>query len=155
MSTMSAHRRLPLSQEAPPLVRWRSWPLREHRLMGVVVVAALAAAVAGIHQRAGTSMALLAGAALVVSLWRFFVPVVFEVNVDGVHQWVLGRHVQIPWQSFRRYRIFSDGVLLLPHAEICPIDALRGLYLPWRDRREEVLANVRFYLDYRDRVVAP
>lgn len=106
----------------------------------------------GIQRSTGSlSMALLAVAALALSLWRFFVPVVFELNVDGVHQRILGRNVQFSWLSVRQYRVFSDGVLLLPYDESCPIDALRGLYLPWRDRREEVLANVRFYLDCRDR----
>ena len=154
MSPRSTSRR-PVSQEAPASVRWRSWPLRERLVLGALVLATWATAVVGIQQYTESlSMALLAGAALMVSLWRFVVPVVFELDVDGVHQWILGRHVQIPWPSVRQYRVFSDGVLLLPYAESCPIDAFRGLYLPWRDRREEVLANIRFYLDGRDRRTA-
>lgn len=91
-------------------------------------------------------LAVLAGAALVVAWWRFFVPVVFELNVDGVHQWAFRRHRQTPWRSIRGYEIFADGILLLPCNERLLIDALRGMYVPWEGHRDEVLASFQHYL---------
>jgi hypothetical protein len=84
--------------------------------------------------------------ALALSLWRFFLPVLFELNAGGVHQRILGRRRHVPWKSIHRCEIFADGVLLLPMADRCALDALRGLYLPWGGHRDEVLANVRYYL---------
>lgn len=89
------------------------------------------------------------GAALVlaVSAWRFFVPVTFELNAEGVHQWILGRHRRIPWSEIRDHQIFSSGVLLLPYEQASPIDVMHGLFLPWGLRRDEILAQLRYYLD--------
>lgn len=91
-------------------------------------------------------LAVMAGAALAISLWRFFAPVTFELNADGVCQWALGRNWQIPWRAVHRYEVFADGVLLLPLADRCAIDALRGLYVPCNGHRDEVLANLTYYL---------
>jgi len=135
-------------REPPPAVRWRSWPLRENVLGGLGVVVALSAAWLGIHWiTEQTHLALLAAVVLAVALWRFFLPTWFELNADGVSQWLFGRCRRIPWRAIRRYEVCSAGVLLLPHADRCPMDPLRGLYLPWGSRRDEVLAQVQYYLD--------
>jgi hypothetical protein len=145
--TMSSSQSLSTPHQAPRPIRWRSWPLQTHPVVGLLLVAALAAAGLGILE--WTDRAYLAGlavAALLIGFWRFFVPVAFELNADGVHQRILGRHGQIAWRSIQRYEIFADGILLLPFADRAGLDALRGLYLPWGAHRDEVLACVQQYL---------
>lgn len=136
------------TDEPPPLVRWRSWPLRDNFLVGALGAAGLAAAAVFVYWQTGR-VYLAIGAALVlaVSAWRFFLPVTFELNAEGVHQWVLGRHRRIGWNEIHRHQMFSSGVLLLPNEEGAPIDVLHGLFLPWRLRRDEILAQLRYYLD--------
>ncbi len=120
--------------------------MRQHLVAGCVLSAVLVGVALGIGQLTGREyLGALAATALVISLWRFYLPVMFEVNADGVHQWVLGRHRQTAWESIQRIEILEDGVLLLPAVEGCALDALRGLYLPWVDHRDEVLAGVRQY----------
>ena len=122
--------------------------MRDSILSACVVLAGLTAAGMGVHAATGRlHLALFAVLVLTVALWRFFIPVLFELNTDGVNQWVFRRHRRISWNEIRRYEICSKGVLLLPHADSRPMDAFRGLYLPWRNRREEVLAQVHYYLD--------
>lgn len=136
------------TDEPPPLVRWRSWPLRDNPLVGVLILAGVL--VAGMYVfRASTQLHLAVGAAAVLAVagWRFFVPVTFELNSEGVHQWVFGRHRRIPWTEIRKHRIFPSGTLLLPYEREAPIDVLHGLFLPWGRRREEILAQLRYYLD--------
>jgi hypothetical protein len=136
------------SREAPPPVQWRSWPLCESIPTSVAVVGGLLAAGAGVGWITGQMhLALLAMAVLVLASWRFFLPKLFELNAEGVNQWLLGRHRRIPWREIRRYEVRSSGVLLLPHADARPVDVLGGLYLPWGRRRDEVLAQVRYHLD--------
>ena len=133
--------------EPPPSARWRSWPLYESLSTATMVLAGLLAAGTGIGWITGqTRLALLAAAVLVIPLWRSFLPTLFELNTDGVNQWLFGRHRRIPWEAIRRYEVCSAGVLLLPCADRCPMDAYRGLYLPWGAHRDEVLAHVRYYL---------
>ena len=136
------------SQAAPPSLQWRSWPLGESLSAAVLVPAGLLAAGAAIRWVTGqTHLALLAVAALGIALWGFFLPTAFELNSEGVSQWLLGRRRRIPWREIRRYQVRASGVLLLPSADACPLDACRGLYLPWGRHRPEVLAHVHYYLD--------
>ena len=93
-----------------------------------------------------THLAILATAALAVSSWRCLLPTSFELNPDGVHRRVLGRHRQIPWEQIRRWEMCPRGVLLLPWADRWAMDAFGALYLPWGTRRQEVLAQLHFYL---------
>ena len=135
-------------EEPPPSVQWRSWPMRDSAIAAAMVLVGLAAAGAAVRWvTAETHLALLAVGVLALALWRFFLPASFELNPDGVSQWLFGRRRRIPWRQIRRYEVCSSGVLLLPHADRCPIDAFRGLYLPWGRHRSEVLAQVRYYLD--------
>jgi hypothetical protein len=132
----------------PPSIVWRSWPLRDSFAGAASTLALLIAAGSGVRWITGqTHLAVLAVAVLVLALWRFFLPTAFELSSEGVSQWLLGRRRRIPWRAIRRYEICSSGVLLLPRADACPIDACRGLYLPWGPHRHEVLAHVRYYLD--------
>ena len=96
-------------------------------------------------------LGLAALAALAVALWRFFLPVVFELSEKGVDQRLLGRQRRIPWEAIGRHEVRSAGVLLLPHDDRSAMAPMRGLYLPWASRRDEVLAHVRHYLEHPER----
>jgi len=70
----------------------------------------------------------------------------YELDLEGVHQTVFRRRRVIPWTAIRSCEMAAAGVLLLPNADAVPLDAWIGLYLPWSGRREEVLANLVYYL---------
>ena len=134
--------------EPPPLVRWRRWPVRDNFLAGALAIFGLIGAGAFVYwQTDKLHLAIGAAAVLVVASWRFFVPVTFELNAEGVHQWIWGRHRRIPWSEIRRHQVFSSGVLLLPYEEGSPIEIMQGVFLPWGLRRDEVMAQIRYYLD--------
>lgn len=135
------------ADEPPPSVQWQSWPMRDSLPAGAMVVGGLMAAGASVGLlTAEVHLALLAVGVIAIALWRFFIPASFELNTDGVSQWLFGRRRRIPWKEIRRYEVCSSGVLLLPRADRCPIDSYRGLYLPWGQHRGEVLAQVRYHL---------
>ena len=134
--------------DPPSSLSWRSWPLGQNILGGSILLISLSVAGMGVHFVTGQiHLALLAAAVLAIALWRFFLPVAFELNADGVNQWLFGRHKLIPWRAIRRYEVYSSGVLLLPFYDGCVMDAFRGLHLPWGDHRDEVLAHLHYYLD--------
>ena len=136
------------TDEAPPLVRWRSWPLRDHLLLGALAIAGLIGVGLLVQwQTDRLHLAIGAAAAVAVAAWRFFVPITFELNAEGVHQWIFGRHRRIPWSEIRSHRMLASGVLLLPYEQGPPIDVMHGLFLPWGLRRDEILAQLRYYLD--------
>lgn len=148
MSSISPSAASTWIDEPPPLVRWRRWPLRDNLLIGAMATMGLFAAGYYVYwQTDRLHLAVGASLVLAVSAWRFFLPVTFELNAEGVHQWVWGRHRRVPWGEIRQHQIFSSGVLLLPYEQGAPVDVLHGLFLPWGMRRDEILAQLRYYLD--------
>jgi hypothetical protein len=148
MSSVSPTASSSWTDEPPPLVRWRSWPLRDNLPVAALALAGLVAAGMLVYwQTDRLHLAAGAVAVLAAAAWRFFVPVTFELNAEGVHQWVFRRHRKVPWSEIRRHRIFPTGVLLLPHEKSPPIDVMHGLFLPWSRRRDEIRTLLSYYLD--------
>jgi len=136
------------SPEPPPPVRWRIWPLGERLSAGLLLTLGLAVLAIAIHMATGRiHLVVLALAAMGISLRRFFLPTTYELGGDGIHESRVGHRRRTPWTVIRRYEIGSAGVLLLPYDDRCPVDPLRGLYLPWGDHRDEVLAHLHYHLD--------
>jgi hypothetical protein len=130
---------------SPAPIVWRSWPLGDggRQVWLLVTVLSIVAAVVvystGSPRWMTVSVVLVAAAA-----WRIFVPIVFELNALGVSQHLLGRIRRIPWSAIEYARIGQEGVFF--SLDGAPLADLRGLYIPWESRRQEVLALVEYYL---------
>lgn len=135
----------PARRVAPPPLRWRSWPMEEGGppawlLTGLLL--GLTALVGWVM--ASAAWALVACGVLALAAWRYFVPLNYEINAQGIFQEMFGMRRRITWRSIGRIQLCRDGVLLAPADVCCP--ALRGLYLPWGRHRAEVLAIVSYFL---------
>lgn len=136
--------------DAPPSVRWRVWPLLDQPTRGVWVLAA--AAFAGLLANWATGrpqLGVLVSLVLIAAVWRFFLPTSFELDRNGLNHRRLGHRRRISWKAIRGHEHCKAGVLLLPHTDACPMDHLRGIYLPWGENRAEVLAHIEFHLGGR------
>ena len=135
-------------RQPPPSIRWQSWPVRDEPVRSAVIGGGLLIAVVTVYWLTGRIyLAAAALAALMISLWRFFLPAVHELSDAGVDRWLFGRQRRIPWQAVGGYEICSAGVLLLPHKDRSAMAALGSRYLPFSIHRDEILANVHYYLD--------
>ncbi len=83
---------------------------------------------------------------LAITLWRFWLPVRYELGPQGISQVALGRATRIPWTAILNYEIRSRGVLLYPDAVLTLLSPLRALYLPWGRQGEQVRAHIEYYL---------
>ncbi len=147
MSTGSSQGTVFARVEPLPAIRWRVWPLKDRPWASALVIAGLAALAAFVHwSTAAVHLALFAAVVAALGLCRFFLPTQYELSVEGVAQQVAGRRRRIPWHAVGRYEVFADGVMLLPAPDPRPLDAFQGVFLPWIDRREEVLDQVHHYL---------
>jgi hypothetical protein len=127
--------------------RWRSWPLRENPARAAAVIAGLVALASAVAAIAGSvTLTILATAAMLIALWRFFLPVTFEVNEDGVQQMLFSRGYRLPWQAIRYYRPARRGVLLVPRGQRTEMAPFGSLYLPWDGHRAEVMLFVEHFL---------
>jgi hypothetical protein len=133
---------------APDPVSLVDWPLRQRPASSLAVLALAGGASwivgwASMHWEAGA----IAAAALVITLWRTWLPTRFELSSSGIAQVFAGRWKRrIPWSAIGAYDVRSDGVLLVPDPVITPLSSLRGLYLHWGDQRDAVLANLEYYV---------
>ena len=136
-----------LGRQPPPTpIRWQSWPLRDSGVRTLLVLLGLLVAAVVVRWTTGrTILALVALLALIAALWRYFLPVEFELSQQGVDQWVFGRRRRISWKAVRRYEEYPAGVLLLPHEDRSAMAAFGGLFLPFKTHRDEILAHLRQY----------
>ncbi|HYW81128.1 MAG TPA: hypothetical protein VE890_16215 [Thermoguttaceae bacterium] len=132
----------------PAAVRWRSWPARDNPVHTLLV--GLGMLIGGMLISWGSGhwyLTLPAVLALLVSMWRFFLPITFELNDRGVDRWIFGRQRHVAWNAIRRHEICPGGVLLLPHDDRSLLASFRGLYVPWKEHHDAVLQRVKYHLD--------
>ena len=96
-------------------------------------------------------LALIALCAIMLAMWRLFVPLTFEVNSRGLTQSILGRKRLVPYNAIGRYEVHRDGILLLPrailanHGEPSAVDFFRSLYVPFGGHQEQILEALEHY----------
>jgi hypothetical protein len=137
---------------APEEVTLQVWPLWQQPFSSLLALALAAGAswlLAWSSDRPWWGV--LAAAGLLVTLWRMWLPVSYELGVSGITQRAIGRQRRIAWPAIRGYQVRGEGVLLVPDAQIAPLSPLRGLYLPWPNQREreKVLACLEYHLASR------
>ena len=90
-------------------------------------------------------MALLSAGVLVIAMWRFWLPVRFQLTAEGISQFCLGRRRLIPWPGIVRYAVLPRGVVLFFDHGDSPLSWLSTLYLGWRGEPDRVLAMIDFF----------
>lgn len=132
---------------APENVTLESWPLRERPLESWSLLALAGGAGALVGWTSGSEgLGWVATFALIVTLWRVWIPVTWEFSSRGVLERKFGRKRRIPWAAIRHSEAYRRGVLLLPDRVLNSLAPLRGVYVPWGNQREALLANLEYYL---------
>ncbi len=136
--------------EPGPTVAWTYYPTLQQRRTALAVLGLLLAVGLLVAWITGKwylgAMATLAG---VVSTWRLYVPIRYELNNQGVTQSVWRRRCTIDWRSVGRIELLDDGMRLLPaEARFGKLEELRAIFVPWGKRREEVLKCIEFHAPY-------
>ena len=134
-------------RHAPEEVLIDDWPLRDRPMassLGLTLAAGLVWLAVWATRNVPVGAAI--GAVLLVTLWRTWLPVHYELGSGGIVQSVLGWRRRIPWTAIRRYEPRSDGVLLFADATTVGFAPLRGLYLYCGDKRDAVIAQLQHHL---------
>lgn len=80
---------------------------------------------------------------LFLSTMKFYFPMRYRLDADGVRRWHVGFEKFRPWSDFRNIYVHRDGLFLAPFEKPSRLDSFRGLYLTYRDNRDEVVAFAR------------
>ncbi len=86
--------------------------------------------------------AMLAALTLAISMWRFWLPVRFQFNYNGITQTVLGRRSLVAWRCVQRCELLRHGIFFYFTPDRSPFSLFSSLYVDWRDRRDELLRFV-------------
>lgn len=90
----------------------------------------------------------IASGVLLLSLWRVFIPLHFEINADGIVCWAIGQKKFIAWSDIKVYQIRSNGILMLPQHDRFVLEPFRSVYLPVPPSlMAEVLYRFRVFVD--------
>ncbi len=145
MSTITTASQAVLNDDVAEIV-WRSWPLREAAPLSWLVPAGVLA-VAGLVQMVvgSTPLSIATLLILLLSLWRFFVPIRYTVSRDGVLQEFWGQRRWIGWHAVGKYQVHEQGIVLYRAAQPIGLDALWSVYVPCGNRCPEVLGLLHRY----------
>ncbi len=85
----------------------------------------------------------LSGVVLFFSMARFYFPVRYRLDGEGVRVRFLGREKFRPWSDFRNVYVHADGLFLAPFEQPSRLDAFRGTGLNFGENRDEVVSFVK------------
>lgn len=88
---------------------------------------------------------------LLGSVARIFVPMQFEITVNGISRWTFGYRRDIFWSEIRSFVIQEEGILILPNSIRFPLDAFYGIFIPI-PKKYRIIVQRRF-LHYMERNV--
>ena len=132
-----------------PELQMLHWPLRDEPIATAASLCVALAISAGIGLMAASIVwGIVAAVALMLSLWRMWVPVEFRFCRLGVIQTALRRSWRIPWTSLAGYEVRQAGILLLPDDDNSILGRLKGLYIPWGEQKDELLALIDHYFQH-------
>jgi hypothetical protein len=123
------------------------WPLVDNKrwswlaIVGILAVGAMAGYFSG-----AWFLALLAMIGLTVTLWKFFVPVNYELGSLGLRRSAIGRTTFLAWQAVRAYQLRPTGAVLFQRPDPTAIDLLRSVFVPYPADDDDALCALRNYL---------
>ena len=123
------------------------WMLFEQKGTSLFLLLASAALSVGLwYVTASPPMGAVVFGFFLLTFWRTFVPVSFEINNDGIVRGVFGRKLFIAWEDIRSYRVQPTGILVFPHADRYLLEPFRGFFLPVpKELREDVRYRFTFF----------
>lgn len=139
--------RPPATIIAPADVDHWNWPIRDDGWYAIGPVGIFLAAVAiGVWQGSDWRLPTATGAIAALALWRLWIPVRFELGVNGVTQNYLGFSRRIPWIAVHRFDVEPTGVWLFPTNSTKPARYVDGIFIRFGNRRSEIMSAITYYL---------
>ena len=129
-----------------PALQITNWPLRQQPRFVMfaacaIVVMSLIALWALQNRLAGLAVCII----LLLTTWRMWIPIRYQLDSRGVQTFVGNRRSQMPWSRIARYEVDPHGILLLHQQDAFPLTALRGTYIYSSSEHEDLLKLIEFY----------
>jgi|GEM_PF-2758477 len=135
-------------QTGPLQVQLTHWPLRDQpkRSFCLALATTLTAVLTGMMS-ASFSMGLIVCITLIITSWRYWLAVHYEIGPYGIRQ-TIWKHVRrVSWQQVGRVEFRQQGIRFFPDRDPAQLANLRGLYIYHSEKEETLKKVVTFYLD--------
>ncbi len=134
MNTTASYPPKPIAAATPaanplPAMQITNWPLRDDSAKCLIAAAAIVGIGFAVAMATTPPWGVCASALCVVSLWRVWVPVRFELDARGIQQILPFSRSFRPWTSVVAFRKTPAGVLLLNDDDAMPLSAMCGLFI--------------------------
>jgi len=121
--------------------------MRESPTKGIIFWVVVILTIWAVYWNIGSILLTMIAAILLLgSLTSFFLPTTYTIDKSGasLKRWLFNRN--IGWDRVRSVSDERGGLFLSPFPMKSRLENFRGLFLPYRDNREEVIAQVRNYV---------
>lgn len=125
------------------VLSWTVHLARENPIRLLTALIAIMSTVAFAYYVIGLAGAIAAAFMMLSALADFLFPVTFVLNSEGAEARMLLKKAAISWGNVKRYYLDNQGIKLSPLDRVTRIEAFRGVYLRFKDNKEEVIATVK------------
>ncbi len=126
--------------------RWTAFPLRESPHKGVLFWIIMIMTIWAVYWNIGSVLVTAAAAILLLgSLSSFYLPTRYTIDESGVMVKRILHNRRMYWYRVRSVSDERDGVFLSTFPVKSRLENFRGLYLPYRNNRQQILELVRTY----------
>ena len=123
-------------------MEWTSIPYRENKRKTIFLAIFLVVLVVGLYFSFGVFWAILSIVLIGGAILPYFLPTTYVLDDKGVKKKGLIMETRKLWEDFRSYYPDKNGVLLSPFVRPSRLENFRGLYIRFKENREEVLAII-------------
>ena len=128
-------------------IKWTVFPMKEHLGKAILFWVVLVFTVWAVSWNLqNVLMTLVATLVLLGALTSFYLPTTYSANADGVSWKRLTGGKKLEWTRVRSVVDEREGLFLSPYPVKSRMENFRGIYLPYRRNREELLAVVKYYV---------
>lgn len=137
---------------AEPILTWKVHLLREQpsKLLLVIPAAALSLVASCVLFQTFT-LGLIVLFLIMASLAEYLFPIRYQLDERGASARTLTSLTRIEWRRVKKYYLDDHGIKLSPLSRQTRLEAYRGVYLRFGDRRDEIIRAVK---EIRDAVQA-
>lgn len=127
-----------------PILVWKVHLLKEQpwRVLPAVPVVALSFLISCVYCP-NIIMPLVVSLLFFSALSEYLFPVTYKISARGASRRTLFGYASIEWGSVRKCYLDDHGVKLSPLIRQSRLEAYRGVYLRFGDRRDEIIEAVR------------
>jgi hypothetical protein len=128
------------------VVEVRNWPLVDGGWTSVwVVTLTIAVALVSAQRSASPAMAILAALALMVSMWRFWLPVRYRLHINGIDERSPLRRRTIPWWAIQQCCRQERGVLIRFRRDGALASSTSSRLIQGHDQQSAMLAALEMF----------